>query len=179
MAQTKKMEQGGFLGRAHVGGAEEAEADLTERLREEGAPGHEPDENHSPEEDERECAVVDGIALADVAEEMFVDEIKPEETFGLAGGRIFDGREDVPGSGDDEHDDGARDEPHFQEMAEISDEQEKNENDGGGKNDADEAFGEDVEGDGDGESPTGEDGRIAGLPAVEEKVEAEADPETD
>ena len=31
----------------------------------------------------------------------------------------------------------------------------------------------------DGESPTGEDGWISGLPAVEEEVEAEADPEAD
>src|SRR5580693_2196421 len=64
-------------------------------------------------------------------------------------------------------------------MAEIPDEQQEDENNGGGENDADEAFGEDVEGDGDGESPAGDEGWIAGLPAVEEKVEAEADPEAD
>src|SRR5580704_6794552 len=85
----------------------------------------------------------------------------------------------MPRGGDDQHDDGAGDEAHFPEMAEIPDEQQEDENDGGGENDADESFGEDVEGDGDGECPAGEEGGIAGLPAVEEKVEAEANPETD
>ena len=42
-------------------------------------------------------------------------------------------------------------------MAEIADQQEKNENNGGGENDADQSFGEDVESDGYGESPAGED----------------------
>ena len=149
---------------------------MADGLGEEGTPGHEPDEDHSPEEDERERAVVDGIALADVAEEMFIDEIEPEKTFGLARGRIAKRGEDVPGSGNDEQDDGAGDEAHFEEMAEVTDEQQENENDCGGEDDADEALGENVERDGDGEGPARKDGWFAGLPAVEEEVEAKTDP---
>jgi len=95
---------------------------------------------------------------------MFVDEIEPEEAFGLPSGWIAKRGEDVPRGGDDQEDDGAGDEAHPEQVTMVTYQQQENENDGGGKDDADQAFGADVESDGDGESPTREkrmDCRIA------------------
>ena len=93
-------------------------------LEEIGAPGHEPDEEESPEEEEGDGVVVAGDAEVEVAEEMLVDEVEPEpavdvavggegdlpvvvgegEVAGMALGGVGEGDEDVPGGGDDEED---------------------------------------------------------------------------
>lgn len=43
----------------------------------------------------------------------------------------------------------------LQEMTEVAGEEQENKDDGAGKDDADESFGEDVEGDNGGDGPTG------------------------
>ena len=100
-----------------------------EGFEEEGAPGHEPDEEESPEEIEGDGVVVAGDAEVEVAEEVLVDEVEPEpavdvavggkwdlpvavgegEVAGMALGGVGEGDEDVPGGGDGEEDNGAGD----------------------------------------------------------------------
>ena len=77
-----------------------SEANLGEGLGEEEAPGQKPEEDQSVEEKKGNGVVVDGIALAEVAEELFVDEVEPKKALGLARRGIAKGGEDVPGSGD-------------------------------------------------------------------------------
>ena len=89
-------------------------------MEEIGAPGHEPDEEESPEEIEGDGVVVAGDAEVEVAEEVLVDEVEPEpavdvavggerdgpvavgegEVAGMALGGVGEGDEDVPGGGD-------------------------------------------------------------------------------
>ena len=104
-----------------------APGNACEGVEEEGAPGHEPDEEESPEEVEGDGVVVAGDAEVEVAEEVLVDEVEPEpavdvavggegdvpvavgegEAAGMALGGVGEGDEDVPGGGDGEEDDGA------------------------------------------------------------------------
>ena len=68
---------------------------------------------------------------------------------------------------------------HLQQMAKVAGEKKEDENDGAGEDDADESFGENVEGDDGGDAPAGKKRGLFGLPAVEEKIEGDADPEAD
>jgi len=145
---------------------------------EEGAPGHEPDEDEAPEESEGDGVIVVGDAKVEVAEEMFVDEVEPEpaadvavggegdrpvavdegEVAGMTLSGVREGDEDVPRCGDGEEDEGAGD---WMELANTGDDGAKvatgedkvGENDEDGEDDADEALGEDVEGAADCEGP--------------------------
>ena len=59
---------------------------VREGVEEVGAPGHEPDEEESPEEVEGDGVVVAGDAEVEVAEEMLVDEVEPEPAVDVAVG---------------------------------------------------------------------------------------------
>src|SRR5262249_28199361 len=75
---------------------QEAQAHPAQRLRQENTPRQQPDQDHSPEQRERKGTVVDRIALAEVAKEMLVYEVKPEKALGLAGGRVAHRGQPVP-----------------------------------------------------------------------------------
>jgi hypothetical protein len=57
-------------------------------LRKERAPREKPQEQKSVEEKNRYGVVVVGVALAQVAKKLFVDEVKPQKALGFAGRRI-------------------------------------------------------------------------------------------
>src|ERR1700719_3676876 len=164
---------------ADAGDARQAKANLGERLGKGRAPGQKPEENQAVEKKEGDGVVVDGIAFAEIAEELFVDEIKPEEALGLASGGIAEGGENMPGSRDEKKDEGAGKEMHLQEMPQVAREKQEDENDGAGEDDADESFGENIESDDAGDAPAGKKRGLFGLPAVEEEIESDADPKAD
>ena len=66
------------------------------------APGKGPDQMETPVEESGEFVVIAGIALAEEAQEMFVDEIKPQEAVMIGSAGIAQARENVPGRGDGE-----------------------------------------------------------------------------
>src|SRR5258708_9742654 len=68
---------------------------------------------------------------------------------------------------------------HLQQMAKVSGEKQEDENYGAGEHDADESLGENVESDYRGDAPAGKQRLFFGLPAVEEEVKGDADPEAD
>ena len=94
-------------------------------------PGHEPHAKKSPEEPEGNCVIVTRDAEVEIAEEMLVEEVKPEPAVDVAGrglrddprggpepvgeddagdmalGWITQAGEDVPRRGDGEEDEGA------------------------------------------------------------------------
>lgn len=148
-------------------------------MRKERAPREKPEQQQAVEEKKRDGVVVARIAFVEVAEKLFVDEIKPEKAFGLTRGGIAKSGEDVPGGGNQEKDQGAGEKAHLEKMAEVARKKKEQENNGARKDDADEALGENAESDKDGDSPAGEQGGLFGLPAGEEEIEGEADPEAD
>jgi hypothetical protein len=148
-----------------------------ERLRQERAPGKQPDKKQAPEENERDGAIVDGVALAEITEKMLVDEVKPEEALRLARGGIAQRCENVPGSGDQEKNERAGEEAHAQQMTQVASEKQKKENYRSGKYQANKALCQDVERYGGGETPTGEKRGTLLLPADEEEIHPKADPE--
>ena len=145
-----------------------------------GGPGHDPDEEESPEEVERDGVVVAGDAEVEIAEEMLVDEVEPGpavdvtvggerdlpvsvlegEAAGMALRGVGARYEDVPRCGDGEEDESAGDGMELAEAlygaAEAAGEKEMDQDDCDGEDDADEAFGEDIEGAAGGESPAEE-----------------------
>ncbi len=156
---------------------------VAQGAEEEGAPGHEPDEDESPEEEEGDGVVVAGDAEVEVAEEVLVDEVEPEpavdvavgwegdgpvavregEVAGMTLGGVGEGDEDVPRGGDEEEDDDAGDGVELADACEdgaeaAAGEGEVGEDDEDGEDDADEALGEDVEGAAGGEEPAEEVG---------------------
>src|SRR5258708_33973417 len=68
---------------------------------------------------------------------------------------------------------------HLQQMAKVSGEKQEDENYGAGEDDADESLGENVESDYRGDAPAGKQRWFFVLPAVEEEVKGDADPESD
>jgi len=83
------------------------------------APGEKPDEMEKPEKRARDGVVVARVAKIEKAEELFVDEVEPEEAVILAGaavegegevGRIAESGKDVPGRGDEYDDEGSGEE---------------------------------------------------------------------
>jgi hypothetical protein len=73
----------------------------------EEAPGEEPDDVESPEEVAGKLVVVPGESLAEEAEEVFVDEVEPEEAVAVHASGVAEAGEDVPGRGDDEEEEQA------------------------------------------------------------------------
>lgn len=160
--------------------------DAGEGVGEEGGPGHEPDDEESPEEGEGDGVVVAGDAEVEVAEEVLVDEVEPgpavDVSLGglgdlpvvvaegeVAGGSLCgvgEADEDVPRGGDGEEDESAGDGVELAEAfdgaAYSSGEQEVEEDDCDGEDDSDEALGEDVEGAGGGEGVAEEAGGVCG-----------------
>ena len=93
---------------AGLAGAEGA-VGVEEGGGEEGYPGEEPEEEQGPEDGDGDLAVVVGDAAAEEAGDVLVVEIEPgpagvggeAEAGGHGDGRVADGREDVPGGGDE------------------------------------------------------------------------------
>ena len=103
--------------------------DAGDGVEEVGGPGHDPDEEQSPEEIEGDGVVVAGDAEVEIAEEVLVDEVEPGpavdvavggegdlpvavgegEVAGIALGGVGSGYEDVPGGSYGEEDCGAGD----------------------------------------------------------------------
>ena len=176
---AEKEQENGFGGTANAGDAWQAKANLGERLGKERTPGQEPEKDEAVEKKDGDGVVIHRITLAEVSEELFVDEIKPEEALGLARRWIGEGGEDVPGSSDEEKYQSAGEEMHLQQVAKVAREKKEDENDGAGEDDADESLGEDVERDDGGDAPAGKQRGLFRLPAVEEEIEGDADPEAD
>src|SRR5437899_9044878 len=78
----------------------QAETNLRYRLWQECAPRQQPYEQQSPKEQQGHGVVVFGIARAQETLDVLIDEIKPEKSSRLSGGRVTQAREDVPGCGD-------------------------------------------------------------------------------
>jgi len=177
-----------------VDGFESAARGGEDGSEEEGGPGHEPDEAEAPEEPEWGGVIVVRDAEVEIAEEVLVHEIEPEpavyvavgwegdlpvvvhelERSRMALGRVGEPREDVPGCGDGEEDEEGCAEVELAEApdryTEAAAHEEIESGDGYGKDDADEAFGEDVEGGGGGEAvaadaEAGGDGGVRGRAA--------------
>src|SRR5215469_15371178 len=68
---------------------------------------------------------------------------------------------------------------HFQKVAQVAGQQEKKKDDGAGEHNPDKAFGQDIQCNESRNAPTGEKTGFSGLPAVEKKVEYQADPNAD
>src|SRR5579863_9578080 len=68
---------------------------------------------------------------------------------------------------------------HLQQMAQVSREQQEDKHDRAGEDDADEPFGKYAECDDGSDAPASQQRGLFGLPAVEEKVKRNADPESD
>src|ERR1043166_6639206 len=68
---------------------------------------------------------------------------------------------------------------HFQQVPEVPDQQKKKKDDGAREDDADEAFCQNIQGNEGRDAPAGKKARLSRLPAVEEKIEGESDPEAD
>ena len=130
-------------------------------------PGHDPDEEHEPEEPDGGLAVVVGDAFGEEAGDVLVVEIEPgpaavcrqSEACGERDGWIAQGGEDVPWGGDGEEDCGAGEEVEFREEAKLIGEGEVEKDEGDGEDEADEPLGEDVEGEDGGEGEAGKEGR--------------------
>ena len=169
-AQRPRSRQGAFGSREGADGDERMmvfQAGMRgDGVEEVGGPGHEPDEEESPEEIEGDGVVVAGDAEVEVAEELLVDEVEPEpavdvavggegdvpvavgegEVAGMALGGVGEGDEDVPRCGDGEEDDGAGDGVELAEAVEGAAEcrglgARCSKDDCDGEDDADEAFG--------------------------------------
>ena len=145
---------------------EDAEV-LDEGTGEEGSPGHDPEDEHEPEEPDGGLTVVVGDAFGEEAGDVLVVEIEPGPAtfYGQAqsgwqgdGGGAERG-EDVPGGGDGEEDGGAGEEVELWEQAKLAGEGEVEEDKAEGEDESDEALGEEVEGHDGGEGEAGEEGR--------------------
>jgi hypothetical protein len=102
----------------------------------------------APEEIAGELVVVHGVALAEEAEEVLVDEVEPEEAVAVHASGVAEASEDVPGGGDCEEEEEAG---CGLELAEIAPFAREDEVDRRGTEEEDEgyeAFGEDGEGQG-------------------------------
>ncbi len=84
---------------------------------------------------------------------MLVDEVEPEESSGLALGRIPQPCQQVPRRCDRQKDDEARKQAQLEQVAQVSGEQKKDKDRAHGKHQADQAFGQDVQRHGGGDSP--------------------------
>src|ERR1700736_2100644 len=78
-----------------------------ERNRQEKAPGKEPDQVQTPEEISRQLVVVHRDALAKEAQEVFVDEVEPEEAMAVHASGVAQAGEDVPRGSDGEEEEQA------------------------------------------------------------------------
>ena len=176
---AEEEQQDGFCGPADASDTWQAEAYLRQRLRKKRTPRQKPQENQTVEKKNRDRVVIYRIALPKIAKELFVDEIKPEKAFGLAGRRIAQRGEDVPGSGNQKKDEGAGEEMHLQHVAQVARQKKKDKHDRAGEDYTDESFGEDAKRYDRGDPPAGEKRGLFGLPTIEEEIESDADPESD
>ncbi len=103
------------------------------------APGEQPDEMERPVEGSGELVVVLGIALADEAEEVFVDEVEPEEAVVAKAG------EDVPRRGDGKEEQGAAEQAELAPAAKFTGDQQVEEGGAGEEDDPDQPLGENGE----------------------------------
>src|SRR5208283_2351310 len=83
------------------------------------APGKQPDEVKQPEVKPRHCVVIAWVAQVQEPQHLLVHKVKPQEAVVLAGKtaqreveiwRILQGRQDVPGRGDEQDDSHSREE---------------------------------------------------------------------
>ena len=139
---------------------------LADGSGEEGDPGEDPDGGEQPEERDGDLSVVVRDALGEEAGDVFVVEIEPgpaaprgqAEARRQRDGRVLERGEDVPGRGDREEDEGGGDEVKFLDKAELTGDQQVEEDESEGEDEADEALGEEVEGSDGGEREAGEEG---------------------
>src|SRR5258707_15522445 len=162
-----------------MGSVQYPQAHAPNGLRQKRTPRQQPDQNHSQEEEQRKRAVVDGIPFANVAEEMFIHEVKPQKPSSLARGGIPERSQPVPGHCSGQKNQRAGQQSYLEKMPQVSHENQKRKNDGARKYNTDEALGQNIERDGHGESPAREQRRLRFPPALEEKIQAEPDPQSD
>ena len=205
----EKEEAGALVGREGVGAEAGAESSGAERKGfsegggKEGGPGQEPDEEEAEKEPERDGVVVAGDTEVEVAEELLIDEVEPGpavdvalggerdgevavgegEATGMPLGGVGEGGEDVPGSGDQQEDGGAGERVKLTEAAEraspVVGGEEGCQDDGDGKDDADQALGKDVEGAGEGEGPAEKAGGLGLLLGAPEGEQGKGEPAAD
>ena len=110
---------------------------------------------------------------------MLIDEVKPEKSSRLSGGRVTQAREDVPGCGNNEENRRAGEQPQAKQMAKISRQQQKNKNNAGRKGQADQPFGEHIQCDCRSQSPAGKPRWRRFLKSLPKKCHASSEPEAD
>ena len=121
---------------------------------EEGRPGKEPEGGEEPKEEDGDLAVVVRDAALQEAGDVFVVEIEPgpagacgkAEAGGQRDGGIAQRGEDVPRGGDEKKEKRGWDEMQFEKKAELAGEGEIEQDEGDGKDEADDSLGEKVEG---------------------------------
>src|SRR5207248_10699700 len=86
--------------------------DLSYRLGKKHAPGKQPENQKSPKKQERDGVVAGRHAFVQITQEMFIDEIEPEEPAGCSLIRITQRRQNMPRSCDRKKDEGAGEKPH-------------------------------------------------------------------
>ncbi len=157
-----------------------------ESFEEKRGPGQKPDEDEAPEEQEGNGVVVVGNAAADVAGELVVDEVEPGESADVAGGGEVSGMTvggggerggPVPGDGEDEEENGLRGGADAEQVPEIAGAGEVEEDDGDGKDESDEALGEDGERGGGGDAEAVDVGGVILGEGAPEKMEGKGDEE--
>src|SRR4029077_21042553 len=94
------------------------------------APGNDPEQQEAVENQERDFSVVVGDALVQIAHELLVPEVEPEETLLWTGRlrRIADGGQDVPRHGHGEEDDGARKQSQLGKFSQLACDKQEHEN---------------------------------------------------
>src|SRR5207244_12421519 len=101
---------------------------LRYRLWQECAPRQQPYEQQSPKEEQGYGVIVFGIARAQETLDVLIDEVKPEKSSRLSGGRVTQPREDVPGCGNQEENRRAGEQAQAKQMTKVSRQQKKNKN---------------------------------------------------
>jgi len=81
-------------------------------LWQERNPGKKPQQQESPENHQRDGIVIAWHTLVQITQEMFIDEIEPEESVYDSLIRITQRRQNMPWRGDRKEDKGAGEEPH-------------------------------------------------------------------
>src|SRR5258708_8237159 len=126
-----------------------------QRLQNECRPRQEPEQHQSPEKPQRDCVIVSREALVEIPQEMFVDKVEPEKSFGLPLRGVAETREQMPRRGNRQKNQKARKQMQLEQTAQVSREQQEYKNCPNGKDQPDQPFGQDIQGHGCGDAPAG------------------------
>ncbi len=159
-----------------------------DRLEHEGDPWHQPHSKQAPEQHERDGVVVPRNPPVEIAEHLFIDEIKPEEPVHVAGCGNGPGVSlrwignaccNMPRQRDQQEDQQAGKRVPAPQVAQIPIEQQEDDDNGEGENNANEPLGEHVEGTRCGKAPGGPARRLCLLKRDPEQQHGQRKPQAD